>query len=146
MEIAITDISSNIQDNAMYDALMLKISHNGATLYSGAYGKTPDPVTNFIPLKGKSSTVFEIEVYFPEYVGNNLQEKKLDCTWTFEAKYYNKEKIKTGVDLTGNNSDNKLFLYVTVLSSVLLLCSLFLIIALKKKEQNTRDKERSSHE
>lgn len=145
MEIAITDISSNIQDEALYDALMLKISHNGATLYSGVYGETPDPVTNFIPIKGRERTVFDIEVYFPEEEGNVLQGKKLDCTWTFEAKYYNKEKIKTGVDLTGKNPNNKLFLFVTGLSSVLLLGSLFLIVMLKKKERNTRDKERSNH-
>lgn len=141
MMISITDISTNIEDRTLYEALNLKISHRGATLYSGKYGFTPEPVTNFIPIEGKQEIVFNVEVTFPEYSGNKFQGKDMDSTWYFESQYYDKEKIKTGVDLTAETQPNLLFPILTVLGVVLIIVSILLIFIFKNEEREEETKQ-----
>ena len=140
MEIAIADIKSNISDEALYEALELKIKCDGKTLYSGSYGDTPEYVTDFIPVKGKKSIVFDIEVYFPDYSDNTLQGKEMDATWEFEARYYKKERVKTGVDLSEYNNDG-MFPFLIGLSALLVIISFILIIAIRHKEKKKKCKE-----
>lgn len=153
MEVAITDITTNIADRTLYENLDLKITHNGAVLYSGKYGSTPEPATNFIPIEGKKEIVFNVEVSFPEYSDNTYQGKEMDATWVFEAKYYGKtaktdnentvkkEQVKTGVDLTSYNSNNKLIPVFIGLSAGLIIVSFILILVIKRKEKNSEKEQ-----
>lgn len=139
MDIAIVDIASNISDQSLYEKLELTISRSGIVLYSGSYGNTPDPVTNFITVAPWDSTYFDIEVHFPEYSNNDFQGKVLDSTWTFEGQYHNKERIQTGHELDSTNPMDSLFPMIVIGAAVVISISVILIIYLKKKENREQE-------
>lgn len=139
MDIAIIDIVSNISDESLYEKLELKISKDGVSLYSGSYGNTPDPVTDFYVVKGRSSIDFDIEVSFPKYSNNDFQGKELNTTWTFEAKYHNKERVQTGHELISSNPMDTYFPMIVFSSVAVIIVSVLLIIYLKKKEDKEQE-------
>ncbi len=88
MEIAILSIVSNLDDNVLYDALDLKISIGTEEIYNGSYGATKEPISRFYEVPAGGRVTFDIVVSLPKTAGNNIQNKKMDSTWTFEGRYY----------------------------------------------------------
>lgn len=136
MDIAIIDIASNIEDESLYDNLVLKISKDGVVLYSGIYGNTPDPVTSYFAINPRSSIDFVIEVSFPEHSDNAFQAKKLSTIWTFEGMYHNKERVQTGHELTSSNPMDTVLPVIIVGAVISIILSAGLIMYFRKKEKN----------
>lgn len=88
MEIAIISIVSNLEDLTLYDALDLNIRFADNEIYNGSYGATSEPISEFIKIPKKSVLTFDVVVTLPKHVGNYIQNKAMDSTWTFEARSY----------------------------------------------------------
>lgn len=87
MEFSILSIVSNLEDNTLYDELDLKISIGAEEIYSGSYGATQEPISGVYEIPRGETITFDLVVSLPKSAGNNLLNKKMDSTWTFEAKY-----------------------------------------------------------
>ena len=87
MEAALLTITSNLKDLIVYEALSLDICIAEECLYSGSYGDTPDQITPFYVIPAGKSLVLDVTIGLPESVGNEIMGKKMDSTWTFEARY-----------------------------------------------------------
>lgn len=88
MEIAIISIVSNLEDLTLYDALDLKISLGSEEIYNGSYGATQEPISKFYEIPAQEKITFDLVVSLPKTAGNNIQNKEMDSTWTFEGRYY----------------------------------------------------------
>lgn len=88
MEFSIISIVSNLQDETLYDALDLKISYGNEEIYNGSYGATGMPISDLYGISAGQSMTFDLVVSLPKTVGNYIQNKEMDSTWTFEARYY----------------------------------------------------------
>lgn len=88
MDFSIISIVSNLEDNTLFDALDLKIYLGDEEIYNGSYGSTGEPISDFYKIKSKQEITFDLIVSLPRTAGNNVQNKKMDSTWTFEANYY----------------------------------------------------------
>lgn len=139
MDISITDIANNISNPSLYEKLELKISYDGSLLYSGIYGATPDPVTEFIAVNPRSSIDFNIEVIFPEDSNNEFQGKILNTTWVFEAQYHNKERVQTGHEIDTVNPMENMIKVVVFICVALMATSMLLVIFIKRKKINEQE-------
>ena len=88
MEFAILSIVSNLKDHTLYNALDLQIYHDGEEIYNGSYGATQEPISRFYTINAGKKITFDFVVSLPKTVGNEVQNKKMDSTWTYEARYY----------------------------------------------------------
>lgn len=88
MEFSIISIVSNLQDETLYDALDLKISYKDQEIYNGSYGATGMPISDMFSISAGKTITFDLVVSLPKTAGNNIQNKEMDSTWTFEARYY----------------------------------------------------------
>lgn len=146
MEVSILSIVSNLRDKDLYDALELEIRVGDKLLYEGSYGDTSNPITKFYKIKPGKTVTFDVLVWLPKGVGNEMMGEEMDSTWTFEARYYGgstgKEPVKTGFDLTQSNTRS-------IISAVLFVdCLLVILILLlrirKTKEELDRQQNLSS--
>lgn len=90
MELSIISITSNLEDELLFDLLDLQIAVDGEVVYDGSYGATPDPITDWMSVSRKEPMVIDLTVTLPSKVGNEAQAKKMDSTWVFEARYEGK--------------------------------------------------------
>ena len=142
MEIAILSIVSDLEDTKLFDALQLEISQGETEIYSGSYGGTKEPITKFLPIEGQKTLTFDVKVTFPKECGNEFMDTKMDSTWTFEGRYYggggsqpsnpDPIKIQTGVDMTASNSQNAVWLFVSVLCLLSALLMAYRVSSAKK--------------
>ena len=90
MAVSLLSIVSNLEDMVLFNAMVLDISIDGETVYSGSYnpGKTPVLAPRYV-LPNKT-LVLDITVSLPLSVGNIVMNKEMDATWTFEATYEGK--------------------------------------------------------
>ena len=110
MGVKLLSINSNLKDTTLFDALDLKISHEGKVIYSGSYDTNKSPITQAYNLKSGKYLVLDVEVTLPLKTGNEVQNKEMDSTWTFEA-YYS-DSPKTGWDLPSENTANLTIVWV----------------------------------
>lgn len=90
MEISIISIVSNLEDLTLFDALELEIKVEDEIVYTGSYGKTEAPISDFYLISPRDTVTFDVTVSLPIETGNEVLNKKMDSTWTFEANYYNR--------------------------------------------------------
>ena len=76
------DDSSSLPDSAK-DEINLEVSLGGDKIYSGAYSKITDPLTNWIVIKPGESIALNVEMSIPKEADNRWQGKKLASTWHF---------------------------------------------------------------
>ena len=104
MEISIISIVSNLTDNLLYDTLELQIKQGDNVIYDGSYGETSKPISDkYIVPVGKTLT-FDIVVSLPFAAGNEIANKEMDSSWTFEANHYGEDKPGGGGG--GGSSDD----------------------------------------
>ena len=87
MEVALLSISNNSNDKTLFDTLDLDIWIGEDTIYAGKYGETPTKVTPFYVIPAGSAMKMDVRISFPPDVGNIMQGKTMDSSWTFEARY-----------------------------------------------------------
>lgn len=133
MEICILSIVNDLEnDSVLYDKLDLKIFREEEEIYSGSYGATKESISKFYTVRPNETIDFDITVTFPEDAGNEYQGKKMDSTWTFEARYANggggyypyyptpdvpdkKPVIQTGHELTDTNTASAHWIFLLIL-------------------------------
>lgn len=105
MEIAVISVTSNIEDTVLFDRLVTKISVGEETAYDGAYGfqSEEESMTKFYPVAPGDTLDIDITVSLPRTVGNEIIDKVMDSTWTFEARYYGSSYLVRYVDEDGND-------------------------------------------
>lgn len=87
VEVSLLSISNKLTDQALYNILDLDIWIGDKTVYSGKYSETPTTVTDFYVIPAGSSMEMTVRVCFPPEADNQIQGKRMDSTWTFEARY-----------------------------------------------------------
>lgn len=107
MTICLVSITSNLRDQVLFNALDLEISYKGNAIYTGKYNTGLTTITDEYVLDSKETLVLDVIVTLPLSAGNEVQEKFMDSTWTFEATF--KDKPQTGDNLA---TENTLGLYV----------------------------------
>lgn len=136
MEVSIISIASNLKDKTLYDALDLEIRVGDEIIYEGSYGDTPDPISKFYKIRPGKTVTFDVTVTLPQKVGNEMMNKEMDSTWTFEGRYYgghsDKEPVKTGFDLTQSNTESiiSIILFIVCLAAILII-----LLRIKKTEE-----------
>lgn len=146
MHMSLISITSNLEDNVLYDALDLKILLDGGLLYNGPYSGTRTPMVEWLEVPANQDVVFEIFVSLPTTADNEVQGRKMDSTWLFEAYFEKGDNVQTGVDLTVGNSGNATWL---IISGLCLTCGLILFFrvkSVKRTLQYSTEKEEHTHE
>lgn len=141
MSIQLLSIVSNLEDLMLYDALHLIIIVDGDLVYNGSYGATGEPITTELTVPNDKPLSFDIYVSLPETVGNEMQSKEMDSTWTFEAHCDDPTNIQTGVDLTVGNSGNAIWLIIAGLCLICGVVLFFRVKSVKKARQQFAEKE-----
>lgn len=90
MEFGIISVTSNLTDTLLFDELVSEIYINGDKVYDGPYGFVAhdEAMTSFYEIESGDTMEIKIKVTFPKDAGNAFMGKKMDSTWTFEARYY----------------------------------------------------------
>lgn len=99
MEVSLLSISNKLDDDLLFKTLDLDIWIGEDTIYAGKYGETPTNVTPYYVIPAGSSMKIDVRISFPPDVGNIMQGKAMDSSWTFEARY------------AGNSQDESLYPY-----------------------------------
>jgi len=87
MEVSIISIVNDLEDDDyLFKQLDLDISIGDEVIYSGSYGKTDDPVSDWYAISPGKKITFDIQVKLPEETGNEGQGREMDSTWTFESR------------------------------------------------------------
>ena len=138
MTISLLSITSNIKNQVLFDALDLEISYKGNPLYSGKYNTGLTRITDEYVIDPDETLVLDVVVSLPVSAGNEVQDKYMDSTWTFEATY--NEKPKTGGNLA---TENTLGLYIlwTMIFALIGAAVISLRIRAIKKVRNAQMKE-----
>ena len=93
MAIRVKSITSTlVRDTTLFDALDLRISVAGETVYLGPYAASGSSITDYVMLKPGQVMFFDIKVSFPGTAGNTCQGKQMDSTWVFDAVFFEPEK------------------------------------------------------
>lgn len=100
MDISLLEIKNNIEDDTLYNAMSLSIVVNGTEVYNGSYGNTASPVFDELTLKSGETVNMYVKSALADDYGNEMQNKNLDTTWTFEASYAGSDRSGGG-----NNGD-----------------------------------------
>lgn len=141
MEVKLSEITNKNKDNLLFDVLEVVIKINGEVIYEGLYKDVPS--SKWVTVSPNSSMVVDVTLKFPGECGNEYQGKKLDSTWTFEARLPDgatptpkppkddKNPVPTGV-VSG--------LYVG--ASICLGSLLFFILLGKRKDDEEKPKNR----
>lgn len=87
MEVALLTIVSELEDLALFNALTLDIRVEDTTVYSGSYGATPKQISPYYVVPAGTSMQLTATVAFPAHYGNEMMGKKMNSTWTFDARY-----------------------------------------------------------
>lgn len=85
IQISLLDIQNNIADDTLEKAMILEISLDGVTLYSGSYAAVSKPVIEKVIVKAGQTITMLVQAGVDERIGNNIQDSVLDSTWIFEA-------------------------------------------------------------
>lgn len=95
MEFAIISVTNNLKDKLLFDELVSEISIDGEVIYSGAYGfvSHDESMTPFYEIESGDTLEIDYKITFPRNAGNAFMGKKMDSTWTFEARYYGSSYI-----------------------------------------------------
>lgn len=146
MDISLLSIVSNIEDLVLFEALTLDITCDDEVLYSGSY--SPDPGIIIAPrtMAPKTEQVWNVTVQLPIGVGNKLQSREMDATWTFEAtSAATAGKPQTGHNLATENTAIFTVLWVILLA---LLATVIIVVRIRsvRKAQANHSKEVSKHE
>ena len=93
MAICVQSIESTLeQDTVLFDLLNLRISVAGKSAYRGKYGAGGSPVTDYYLLSPGEVMYFDIKVFLAETIGNEVQGRQMDSTWTFKAVFFEPEQ------------------------------------------------------
>lgn len=94
MAICVQSIESTLeQDTVLFDLLDLRISVAGKSAYRGKYGEGGRPVTDYYLLSPGEVMYFDIKVSLSETVGNEVQGRQMDSTWTFKAVFFEPQQL-----------------------------------------------------
>ena len=104
MDFAFVSVTNDLEDTVLFDALVTEVSHNGQTIYDGAYGfySADQYMSKFYSLAPGETLAFDIVVTLPADVGNLVMNKSMLSTWTFEARYYEAPYVVRYEDEDGN--------------------------------------------
>jgi len=87
MEVSIISIVNDLRyDSYLFRKLDLDISIGDEVIYSGSYGRTDEPISDWYAISPGKQITFDITVKLPEKTGNAAQGRKMESTWTFEAR------------------------------------------------------------
>lgn len=87
MEVSIISILNDLEnDDYLFRQLSLDISIGDEVIYSGSYGETDEPVSDWYAISPGKKITFDIRVKLPEETGNEGQGREMDSTWIFEAR------------------------------------------------------------
>lgn len=153
MGVCLKSITSDIMDTVLFDALELQIYCNNKPLYTGRYDTGNGQATNFYELKTNETMILDVVVTLPLSAGNEVSDREMDSTWTFEA-YYTGEgdaqkkpdnsKPQTGDNLASENSANIFMLWVILFSVIAVGMVAARIHSVKKQEvREVRNDENS---
>ena len=87
MEVSIISILNDLEnDDYLFRQLTLDITTGDEVVYSGSYGETDEPVSDWYAISPGKKITFDIQVKLPEETGNEGQGREMDSTWVFEAR------------------------------------------------------------
>ena len=100
MAICVQSIESTLeQDTVLFDLLDLRISVAGKSASRGKYGEGGKPVTDYYLLSPGEVMYFDIKVSLSDTVGNEVQGRQMDSTWTFKAVFFEPEQLILDYDV-----------------------------------------------
>ena len=100
MAICVQSIESTLeQDTVLFDLLDLRISVAGKSAYRGKYGAGGSPVTDYYLLSPGEVMYFDIKVFLAETIGNEVQGRQMDSSWTFKAVFSEPEQLVLDYDV-----------------------------------------------
>jgi len=105
MEIAILSVISNLEDTVLFDKLITTVSVDGQLIYDGAYGfdSPTESMTPYFAIEPGKTLDLVLTVTLPRSVGNEVMNKRMDSTWTFDARYYGSSYTVRYVDKEGKD-------------------------------------------
>lgn len=84
MEVQLVEVLSKIDDNLLFDTLLVKVEIDGEVFYEGPYNKIPK--SEWLPMEKDAIKTVKVTLSFPGDCGNEFQNKSFDSVWKFEAR------------------------------------------------------------
>lgn len=144
MTVRLLSIVSNLEDMALFNALDLKILEGDEVIYSGGYNTGISPITKTYELDSRESITLTVTVSLPASAGNEIMDKEMDSTWTFEAFYtLGSDKPHTGIDLITSNTAGLFVLWIVLIAGIAVTYTVLRIrntkrTACREKEDSTK--------
>lgn len=139
--VSLKTITSDIKDQALFDALALNISYQGKSIYSGSYNTGLTEITKAYVIDPNKTLTLDVEVSLPVGAGNEVQGRIMDSTWTFEGTYT--DKPQTGANLFTENTLNLYVLWVLLFAAAAAAIVILRIRAVKKMRKAENSAEQS---
>ena len=134
MAICLRSITSDIEDTLLFDTLELEISNDGEPVYAGRYRTERIPITGYYEIESGDSLILDVTVSLPYSAGNEIQNREMDSTWTFEAYYVDiTSKPQTGDNLVTENSADIWILFILIITLLAVAIVVLRIRALRKR-------------
>lgn len=104
MDFAFVSVTSDLEDTVLFDALVTKVSLDGQAIYDDTYGfySADQHMSTFYRIAPGETLAFDIVVTLPADIGNSVMNKRMESTWTFEARYYEAPYVVRYEDEDGN--------------------------------------------
>lgn len=142
MTVRLLSIVSNLEDMILYNALDLKILDGDEVIYDGSYNTNISPISKTYELASGESMTLDVTVSLPVTIGNEIMDKEMDSTWTFEAFYtLGADKPHTGVDFLTSNTAGFFVLWIILIAGIAVTYTILRIRGIKKTAY--REKEDS---
>ena len=117
MTVSLLEVKNDLEDSTLFDTLTLSIKNGEEVVYNGTYGFNTPVVSDYLLEPGQELEL-DVVVELPINVTNVIQNKEMDSTWIFEAKYYGNPAPPTGVDLFLDNIMDASILWIVLLALI----------------------------
>lgn len=139
-DISLDSIESNTEDTSLHNIVEVVIKHGDDIIFDGPLSS--EVKEKWITVKAHDKIEYNLEFTAPTEMSNELQGKKLDSKFVFEARIEEIPVVESGEDDTGisktvkTSDDNKIdnYIFLSMLGVTGIFTSIHLVLKNKKKE------------